>query len=121
MSESITNADIMTEVADLRKRVSQLENYETETMNRINTLEFQVGALHGKDQSGVGTMPQPNTYDEWKNFGKLWLEGDTVLQWFDTNTNADHEWFDFEGDGAFYPYDENLVIRIKPVQGDERP
>jgi len=83
MSESITNADIMTEVADLRKRVSQLENYETETMNRINTLEFQVGALHGKDQSGVGTMPQPNTYDEWKNFGKLWLEGDTVLQWFD--------------------------------------
>ena len=110
MSESITNADIMTEVADLRKRVSQLENYETETMNRINTLEFQVGALHGKDQSGVGTMPQPNTYDEWKNFGKLWLEGDTVLQWFD-----------FEQDDCWYRYDENTVIRIKPVQGDEWP
>jgi len=119
MSESITNADIMTEVADLRKRVSQLENYETETMNRINTLEFQVGALHGKDQSGVGTMPQPNTYDEWKNFGKLWLEGDTVLQWFDPNTNADNEWFDFEQDDCWYRYDENTVIRIKPVQGDE--
>jgi hypothetical protein len=119
VSESITNADIMTEVASLRARISQVENYETETMNRIDTLMMLVGALHGKDQSGVGTMPQPNTYDEWKNFGKLWLEGGTVLQWFDTSTNADHEWLDIEKDDCWYPYDENLVIRIKPVQGDE--
>jgi len=96
-----------------------------ELRDRINVLEFQVGSLHSKQQMGdtipKANMPQPNTYDEWKNFGKLWIEGDTVLQWFDTSTNADHEWFDFEEDEAFYPYDEGLIIRIKPVQGDEWP
>ncbi len=36
-----------------------------------------------------------------------------TLQWYDTSEGADNQWFDFEENEAFYPYDEKLVIRLR--------
>ena len=65
------------------------------------------------------STPQPNTKDEWKNFARLWIDG-AELQWFDRSPDADHEWFDFKKDDAWYPYDENLVIRVKTIEKERR-
>ena len=62
------------------------------------------------------STPQPNTKDEWKEFGQHWLDGGwTDMQWYDTTEGAvdDAGWYDFTEEDAFYPYDKNLVIRFK--------
>jgi hypothetical protein len=47
-------------------------------------------------------------------FATHWADGGwNTLQWYDTSEGADNEWYDFEEDEAFYPYDERLVIRFK--------
>jgi len=68
---------------------------------------------------GEGLIPEPNTYDEWKNFARLWIDG-AELQWFDRSPDADHEWFDFKDEDPWYPYDENLVIRVKTIEKERR-
>jgi hypothetical protein len=58
--------------------------------------------------------PKPNTKEEWKEFAITWAQGGWgTLQWYDTSEGADNQWFDFEENEAFYPYDEKLVIRLR--------
>ena len=58
--------------------------------------------------------PNPNTKEEWKEFAITWAQGGwNTLQWYDTSEGADNQWFDFEENEAFYPYDEKLVIRLR--------
>ena len=78
-----------------------------ELKNRINELEVHAGFHRPK-------TPRPNTKEEWKEFAITWADGGWKnLQWYDTSEGADNEWYDFEEDEAFYPYDERLVIRLK--------
>jgi hypothetical protein len=63
-----------------------------------------------------GFSPEPNTKQEWSEFGKHWLDGGWMdMQWYDTSEGAvdEAEWYDFEEDDCFYPYDENLIMRFK--------
>lgn len=58
--------------------------------------------------------PKPNTKEEWKEFAITWAQGGWKnLQWYDASEGADNEWFYFEENDAFYPYDEKLIIRFK--------
>ena len=58
--------------------------------------------------------PKPNTKEEWKEFAITWAQGGwDTLQWYDVSEGADNQWFDFEENEAFYPYDEKLVIRLR--------
>ena len=78
-----------------------------ELKNRINELEVLAGLRKPK-------RPKPNTKDEWKMFATHWADGGwNTMQWYDASKNSDNEWFDFEEDEAFYPYDEKLIIRFK--------
>ncbi len=61
-----------------------------------------------------GFSPEPNTKQEWAEFGKHWLDGGwNTLQWYDDSVGADNEWYDMEEDDAFYPYDERVIMRFK--------
>jgi hypothetical protein len=78
-----------------------------ELKNRINELEVLAGLRKPK-------RPKPNTKDEWKMFATHWADGGwNTMQWYDASKNSDNEWYDFEEDEAFYPYDEKLIIRFK--------
>ena len=94
--------------------------YDNKLEERIESLEVIVKSLvtATKDQSHA-SLPEPNTKEEWKEFGRLWIDG-AELQWFDRSPDADHEWFDFTDDDPWYPYDENLVIRIKTIEKERR-
>jgi len=65
---------------------------------------------------GGSKKPIALTKKEWAEFGQHWLDGGWMdMQWYDTSEAAvdDAEWYDFTEEDAFYPYDENLVMRFK--------
>ena len=94
--------------------------YDNKLEERIESLEVIVKSLVTATKNQFHTsLPEPNTYDEWKMFARLWIDG-AELQWFDRSPDADHEWFDFTSEDPWYPYDENLVIRVKTIEKERR-
>ena len=84
-------------------------NAELEELVRL--LEKKVDAILERLD---GDSPSPNTKEEWKEFGEMWLDGrGNELKWMDTSEHGDNEWHDMEYDDCWYPYDTKLVYRRK--------
>jgi len=80
--------------------------------NEIEQLKKRIKKL--EEQLIEEQFAKPNTKEEWKEFGQVWLDGGyNKLQWIDTSEGADAEWFDLDEDDAWYPYDERVIYRYK--------